>query len=52
MHTQSSQQATRAENLKKAIDAYREALKTYTIEAFPRKYAMVKGNLDKLLKKA
>ncbi len=42
----------RAENLKKAIDAYREALKIYTIEAFPREHAMVKGNLDKLLKEA
>lgn len=41
-----------AENRKKAIDAYREALKIYTIEAFPRKYAMVKENLDKLLKKS
>lgn len=42
----------RAENLNKAIDAYREALKIYTIETFPRDHAMVKKNLDKLLKKA
>ena len=35
----------RAENLKKAIDTYREALKIRTIEAFPVAYAMTMNNL-------
>ena len=35
----------RTENLKKAIDAYREALKIFTIEAFPADYVMTMNNL-------
>ncbi|MBF8276028.1 MAG: hypothetical protein HW390_1101 [Candidatus Brocadiaceae bacterium] len=35
----------RAENLQKAIDAYREALKIRTIEAFPVGYARIMNNL-------
>ena len=35
----------RGENLKKAIESYNEALKIYTIDAFPVQYAATMNNL-------
>jgi len=39
----------KAENCKKAIKAYEEALKVFTKEEFPEIYLLVKSNLRKLL---
>ena len=42
----------RGENLKKAIESYNEALKFYTIDAFPYDYKRVKRLLEYAVKKA
>jgi tetratricopeptide (TPR) repeat protein len=44
-HWQLSQYQDKAENCKKAIGAYEEALKVYTLERFPMDYAMTQNNL-------
>lgn len=33
------------ENLNKAINAYEEALKVYTLKDYPREYAMLQNNI-------
>ena len=40
----------KADNCKKAIDAYTEALKVYTLERFPMQYAMTQNNLGNALR--
>ena len=45
IHLDLSNYKAKAENCKKAIDAYKEALKVRTLERFPMQYAMTQNNL-------